>query len=202
MKKNIYICISVLNIVIAFLLGYFIQRSIFRDNTSRFDDYDGLLDQVMDDQMLSYKNETLCINDNGFISGENIQEIPIGDLNISTHTLILRYSMSNCTDCIKYILDVMKNNTHLLNAVDVNIFGNFQYARDAYVYKKVNNLSFNVYCVKDSILPLDEINTPYLFLLNKDHKVSHVFIPRKEMHQSILNYLNVINEFAKMKSND
>lgn len=80
--------------------------------------------------------------------------------------------------------------------------GIFQYARDAYVYKKVNNLSFNVYCVKDSILPLDEINTPYLFLLNKDHKVSHVFIPRKEMHQSTLNYLNVINEFAKMKSND
>ena len=64
MKKNIYICISVLNIVIAFLLGYLILRSIFRDNTSRFDDYDCVLDQVMDDQMLSYKIETLCINDN------------------------------------------------------------------------------------------------------------------------------------------
>lgn len=197
MKKNIYICISVLNIIIAFIIGYFIQRVTFKNNTSGYENYGDLLIQIMDDQILSYKNESLYINSDGIITGENVKDIPISDLSISTNKLILRYSMSNCSDCINYVLDVIKNNTHMLNNVDVIIWGNFQYARDAYVYKKINNIPYKVYHVKDSILPLDKLEIPYFFLLDKDNQVSHVFIPRKEIHQNTINYLNIINELVK-----
>jgi len=70
------------------------------------------------------------------------------------------------------------------------------YNNPAYLYqfKRMNRIKLPVYSIKNTGLPPDTLNIPYFYLLDKDLRVSNVFIPEEGDTASLAAYLRFAGE--------
>ncbi len=110
------------------------------------------------------------------------------------HALVLRYSESNCSDCIKAELNaVLKNKELFVN--DIYIIAHYRNKRDLYVFyrdiqnKGLKNIKMYLLPDKDLNIPADKLNMPYYFCIDSTLLITNFFIPQKDKPKLSENYL-------------
>lgn len=191
MKKDKFsiTVLIVLNIALISTLVYFRLDALAKDNT-----YANL--QESNNYQLNYQrnimyfqlySEGTKLNHLLLLKNEKADSLLINTITGSPK-LVLRYSELNCQSCVDAMLTQIQSNSNISNE---NILLLAYYKNPAYLYqfKRMNQLQLPVYSIKNTGLPPDTLNLPYFYLLDKDLRVSNVYIPEEGDTAAVADYL-------------
>lgn len=114
--------------------------------------------------------------------------------------LVLRYSSLNCHTCIDSLVTNAQKLSQVLGRDNICIFAKYHSDSDFRVFWRTNNNYFRIFQVESQITRLDSINKPYMFVLNSDNSISHLFLPHKEIPEMTKWYLDVVTEYLTKNS--
>lgn len=116
---------------------------------------------------------------------------------VKKQVLVFRYSELNCQSCVDAMLTQLQKNKKFNNSNTLLLawYNNPSYL---YQFKRMNRLNLNVFSIKTTSLPPDTLNIPYFYLLDKDLKVSNVFIPEEGDTASVASYLIFVEKRLKL----
>ncbi|WP_442795896.1 hypothetical protein [Pelobium manganitolerans] len=111
--------------------------------------------------------------------------------NITRKTLVVRYTAIGCNACSDLFFKKLNQQKDVLNKYDVLVLADYsdyvsflKWYKIAEVNQKVLQLE------KGSIpLPLEQVNSSYVFVIDRDKRVSSLFIPRSLFPEHISLYL-------------
>ena len=190
-------------LIFLFGLNLSLMYYLHRINTVYADERDTMQHQI---ETLQVKNSLL--EDDLILSGAGMYKLPAdlilyaesGDsLDLSNvkkqkKTVVFRYSFLHCRPCVDsvmaYLSDFIKENEKDLEVI---LLATYSQPRDLRTFKRSNQLFTQVYTIKSLNLPVEELDVPYLFLLDENLTVVDLFIPRKEMPYLLKRYLKKIS---------
>ncbi len=195
--KNERLSIYLLTLLNAILLGILIYTYLQVKNTS---DNTALIHEAFErkliykDRMMRFQllTEGIKLNAETAIFNGKIETIPLRSI-ITQPLIVLRYSELNCQSCVDAMLTQLQSNKTLDSS---NTLLLAWYNNPAYLYqfKRMNRIKLPVYSIKNTGLPPDTLNIPYFYLLDKDLRVSNVFIPEEGDTASVAAYLRFAGE--------
>lgn len=188
------------NIIIAFLLVVDVFMLLFLLRTS---------DSSVETGRNYYVLQQLAYDYRRIIQSDSVRKIPSDLIIISTSKdtisidsvvnntpkLIIRYSSLNCHTCIDSLVQNAKQVSQLLGRDNICLFANYNSESDFRQFWRTNNLYFRIYSVESKIINADDFDTPYMFVLNPDHTISHLFIPHKTIPEMTKWYLDIICDY-------
>lgn len=123
--------------------------------------------------------------------GKN-EEFLLKDL-IDSKKLIYRISDNTCEICYDDVLNLFTNYSEVVNNENLIIIVPLDRIRELKVYLEQQNSDIPFYGIKKGELGLEvDKYYPFLFLLEKDMDVEHVFVPSKNEIQTTKDYLDII----------
>jgi len=110
------------------------------------------------------------LDDNVYPLSEKLNKSPI---------LVFRFTGSQCQTCINTEIERMTEFLRDLSPEKVVILVSDKNLQDLSYLKKVKKINFEIYLVKkeEIIIPLEQYNIPYSFILTPDGFINSVFIP-------------------------
>lgn len=111
--------------------------------------------------------------------------------------LVIRYSSLNCHTCIDSLVTNAKNLSQILGRDNICIFAKYHSDSDFRVFWRTNNNYFRIFQAESQITRLDSINKPYMFVLNSNKTISHIFLPHKEIPEMTKWYLDIVTNHIK-----
>lgn len=137
---------------------------------------------------IQIQNEGLSLDSN-IIINEGSGKISYLKNVIQENCLIVRLGETNCQPCVNALMTILqKQKVHrIIFLVD--------YENELFIYN-LRKYRPQSHFYKRGLLPLpiDSLNIPYLFVLDKDLVIKHLFIPNKEMLDQTTQYLR--NKFG------
>lgn len=102
--------------------------------------------------------------------------------------IVVRFSQNNCQSCISTLMALF----HKLNMKNVTFFINYanEHFLDDLKKYKVQSRFFKVGMMP---LPIDSLNLPYCFIVDREMKVSNIFIPNIEYLDQTIQYFEMAN---------
>ena len=160
-----------------------------------------LENKTLENKLLVHKNhissmlesEGLQLDRNLFLISETFDTLKLKDLVKSQQILIFRYTELNCDDCVN---SQVKNIVELINIYKIDqiaFFTNYEEALHLSNFKRLNQLQIKIYKIKNLGINIENLNTPYFFLLNKDCKIEHVYIPDKNNNELTQSFFKLIS---------
>lgn len=126
---------------------------------------------------------------------EKNDSIHLSDIRPHGVTLVFRYSIYGCTPCIDSAISKVKEFARENPDIELLTFATYTLPVELRNFKRLNKEFRHIYHVPVLDLPMDEEDTPYLFLLNDKLQVTDVFFIRKEFHSLTDAYLKNVKEF-------
>ena len=100
--------------------------------------------------------------------------------------LICRISENDCESCVNYLLGVI--NSFACDStfnLKMAVWGKYSRMGLKILQQRAAlDENIKVYCVPNTILPIDDQNSPYVFVIDKDFRVSNVYVPNR-MNQKL-----------------
>ena len=116
---------------------------------------------------------------------------------IPIRLFIIRYSELNCNVCIDSLFSCIDNHLNKKEKQQIHILASYHNRNDLLIFKRINNLSYPIYRIDSLGISLENLNEPFIFVLNKDYSISHLFIPHKERPQDTRRYLNIVLSYIE-----
>lgn len=144
-----------------------------------------------------YENELMNINDCEIYNGK--EPVRLIDLLAKDTILVLRFSEFNCSACVDLLTNQIKESfvDYLTNPKIILIYDSETmrlpqniFERPVFLTPKKNLLG----------LPMENFNTPFMFILDKDIKAKQFFVPEKDMPELTDAYLRIIKKRFFKKS--
>jgi len=107
-------------------------------------------------------------------------------------TLVIRYSSLNCNSCVDTLMHYARIFADSVPDGRICVFADYENDRDFHLLSRLNKSKVSILQVKDRLLSLDDKGVPYMFVVNQDKSVSHLFIPHKEYPNLIRWYYSVV----------
>lgn len=152
--------------------------------------------------ILAYKSDYLTGNLNaniqydGFtISGDEFTDLngsinDFGYILKKSPTLVYRYCELNCKDCILFGMLELKGST-TENIIVLSYYSDLHSFKTE--SKLLNENNFPMYNIS-YITDLDDLSTPYYFILHENKTISDVFIPNKMFPEVTKHYIEMIKK--------
>lgn len=198
-KRVFIICLLVICVaIIAFL---WMNNKALREFNTILENYNTQLTSTSrTHEFRSVEIESIgsLLPDSMVLIDESENRVSISNVLGEGKTLIFRYSSLQCNSCVdsqmEIMRDVLKNKEY--NIIFLACYNN---PRDLIVFKKSHSIDYPVYRLIDCSLPLpvDAINEPYFFVLDKEMTPEYLFIPHKSFPQLSIDYLNNIVKFLE-----
>lgn len=137
------------------------------------------------------------INDNELIISNKNDTISIKDLIDGYPKLIVILSELSCNTCVDSLIKRLQN-IQITEALSQNLcfISDFRDRGQAIKFRRVNNLGSDLYRLlsKNQIFDKqNELTPPYIFLIDSDLKIKHLFIPDILIEENdLMNYLQII----------
>ena len=107
---------------------------------------------------------------------------------IHSECIVVRLSQNNCSPCINALMTILqKQNMH--NTIFFVNYENEQFLDDLKKYK-VQSRFFKAGLLP---LPIDSLNIPYCFVVDKALNIDNIFIPNKDVLDQTIQYFEVMN---------
>lgn len=145
---------------------------------------------LKEDQIATLHNNNVVLSCNNKLVNSKGEKILLKNV-VKDASLVVRYSAFSCSDCVSFvnknILEkVGRKDNILLMLSDIPI-------RDLHIIKKQLGL-LDVYQIDSLPLPIDGEQIPYFFILDDNYLSTSFFIPRKEMPEQTVRYLEFVKE--------
>lgn len=148
-------------------------------------------------QNLLSQNSSFRINPNLQVLTEDGVKLLLSDVCDGNKKLIFRYNEFACSPCIFEEMGNINTLAQKIGKKNIIVLTSYQNHRDFLISKKVNNIDLPIYNTPLNSLEntIEKYSIPYIFLLDSNWTVDHLFIPNKnvlfltdEYFQDIVNY--------------
>jgi len=197
MQRLIYISLFFIS-VIAFLFFYKITGpdKLAVKDVSTNDNSEEIIRVFQGVYKIYFKFGNQKILDNVLIVNERGAEFSLSSLTKNNQKAIFfHFSETNCDECVKAELVKIGKLKNAFNDSGIKIFVLTRYsnARDLKIFKKVNNVNYEVLNIKGEQL-LKELNMPFYFILDSDYLYKDIFIPVKEFPDLTIDYIDLMRK--------
>lgn len=201
LKKSIAISVTFVLAVISGLAIYLLVQSERENEGYKLisSQANRQYNTIQQEQEILFKNEGYTISDTITIRNLNGRKITMDSLVAKSPCMVLYISSMYCSDCVNYALSLIKSTIFDKNViVNIFIFSSGYKLRDLYVFARSNELDETCFYNVNSLnIPIEELNVPFIFILDDRKMLGHFFIPRKEEHQQSEKRLILITELLK-----
>lgn len=143
---------------------------------------------------LSLKNNNTLIKNDLEIIDEKGKSFLLKDI-LPFPKLIFRYSELHCDVCVDQQIKTLKLFKEKIGSDNIIVLANYELLKNLILFKRLNALDIPVYKLSGRMnLELEENDTPYFFILDKNNVANDFFIPIKEINNYTYRYLNVMFE--------
>lgn len=104
------------------------------------------------------------------------------------------HSEVNCNSCVESNISFLNDLGDSIGRQNIIFLTSYRHKRDLVVFKRINQIKFPVYNVGSTGLAMEELNEPFLFIINEHLKAECVFVPIKEDSLHLKRYLNLIKQ--------
>lgn len=114
---------------------------------------------------------------------------------VTSPKLVVRYSDVNCNTCVDSLFTSLAGFSDRIGEENVIIMASYHNRRDLFVWKRLNNIRYNVFQVPhDQMgLEIEKKNIPFVFILLPGNGAVHqIFLPMKENTERTRVYLEFI----------
>lgn len=150
---------------------------------------DFALATLKEDMRLCYRNEGVTFSPDLqlYENGKTVQKL---SSILQEKTLVIRVSQLHCQACLSVIIPMLEKleNKNVMYWMD---YTNKRYMEE---FKKNCNVQHRFFKISSLPLSIEELNVPFMFLLDKDMKTDCVFIPHKELPKQIKEYLEIVKD--------
>lgn len=129
------------------------------------------------------------------VKDRNKNEFKLSQLLDKEYKLIYKYSNTNCFSCIEIELQRIEEVAKRISKERILILAEYSNMREFTAFIEERKLDLPIYYIKKEdfkSLVLEKENVPFVCLLNKDLKISHLFIPIKEIPGHSKRYYSII----------
>ncbi len=153
--------------------------------------------QIMsNDYMKTIKNGQSSLLGDFVIKNANDEPIVLDSI-LTNNILVVRYSELDCNVCVDTLINYAKKMSSQIGSDRIVVFAKVTNKRDFHLLSRTNKNELNIYQVNSDITRHDGNSYTYMFVLNIDHTISHLFIPHKEYPNMIVWYLGVIRDYLQ-----
>ena len=192
MKKSFAIFI-----IVSLMLGSFLSVHPDKNGRMSYNSYSlekEILYLLREEQFELLGNEGSVLDSNKIIYDVNNTGCA---WDCSRSRIIIRYSELNCNVCIDSLFSCIDNHLNKKEKQQIHILASYHNRNDLLIFKRINNLSYPIYRIDSLGISLENLNEPFIFVLNKDYSISHLFIPHKERPQDTRRYLNIVLSYIE-----
>jgi hypothetical protein len=151
---------------------------------------------ICNDFLRSSYSDNYPINPDIKLMPNQVDTIMLHNLVDNKNKMIVYYSNLHCSVCIDFQLNIIKEYLNELKKDNVIFVASYSNFREQLIDAKITALGCPIYYIGSNSfqLPIEELNEPFFFLIDKNMYAKHVFVPRKEMPELAKNYLIMICE--------
>jgi len=131
---------------------------------------------------------------------ENGDSIVLSNLVGEKPKLIFRYSELNCNVCVDAQLALIKTFIEKYGEENLIMISSYKFRKTVYQFKILNNIRNEIFNVDFLNQSIDNLNTPYYFILDNTYIPKMMFIPEKAFPEDTEEYFKKIqNMYFKLK---
>lgn len=132
---------------------------------------------------IQIQNEGRSLDSNLIVNGDDGRSYFLKDI-IQDNYLVVRLGEMNCQPCVNALM-TMLHERKMHRMIFLIDYENERFMNDMKKYQPQSRF------FKRGLLPIpiDSLNIPYLFVLDKDLNINHLFIPDKGMLKQTVQYL-------------
>ena len=132
------------------------------------------------------------IDGNIFIRDKNDNILSAADAIGDGKKLIVRYSELNCNSCVDSLLHYTSIFAKEVGENNVMVWASYSSIRDFHLLFRLNKAKLNICNIESQISEYDQINNPYVFVLDEDLTIRRLFFPHKELPDNTKRYFDTI----------
>jgi hypothetical protein len=139
----------------------------------------------------SLLNPNICLTNVGSKS-----KISLEDFVLNSPVLFLRFTEYSCHVCVEQALKKIQNMHSSFKTEKFAILASYENLRDLLLFKKNNNIDYPIFTI-DTVslsIPLETLNFPYFFILNKKFQATNLFYPLTSLPELTDNYLEILRK--------
>jgi hypothetical protein len=106
--------------------------------------------------------------------------------------LIFRFSESSCELCVDSVLVCLRKHSDRIGKKNIIILTSYDDIAYLVLFKKYEEIDFQIYNARNIDLPIEKLNVPYLFVIDKSLKTNCIFIPEKTIQKRTDLYFQTI----------
>lgn len=145
---------------------------------------------LKEDMQVCTQNEGLIIDETVKVRNEEQELVLLKDV-FQGKTLVVRISQSHCQVCIETVIPMLKAS----GIEDIVILADYTNKRFLKKFKENHEIEYRCFTIENSPrLPIDDLNIPYLYVMDKNMQVDCLFIPHKEIPEQTERYLKTMAE--------
>ncbi|MFY0593750.1 hypothetical protein [Roseivirga sp.] len=183
--KNKFMSILMLALALSFLVLFMFEQS---NKTRISEDYDLLKYEHMVGSFINSKLSNNLIRSKDFYTsnpdfgniellGENGMPLTMKSVLKRDYTIFFRYTELGCNTCTEEVIKLLNSSN-----LELEYLSTYQSKTYLNTFKRMNGIEQVVYNVplSQELFPLDSLNIPYFFVVDKFGKVVDAHIPIKE----------------------
>lgn len=142
-----------------------------------------LSNTVAHQSVLCMESALIRLDGSLILEDETGKKILLKDIIGDNLKIAMRYSDLDCRLCVDNQINLIKEISQFTGDTNIILFAKYSKNRELYLFKRTNNLKIKIYNIKNTDLgiPLENANTPFIFLIDKNLTVLMAFVPPKEM---------------------
>jgi len=104
------------------------------------------------------------------------------------------HSELDCNSCVEEDITLINDFSNDIGSKNIILLASYNNKRDLHLFRRINKINSFIYNTASVGLPIEELNLPFCFVINKNFKSECVFIPLKEDKSNFKRYLKIIKE--------
>jgi peroxiredoxin len=181
-KVLLIVCLFILLAESLFMVCYFNNH-----NEKQKTNVDDSFAQVLVDNMsflrpFELQSEEYTLSSEIMIKDEDGQSLSFNDIfENDEYVLVYRFSEMHCDICINQHFMMFEKLASQINLNKLVLLSSYSNTKKVKILKHTHKLDFRIFNVMDDIgIPLEKVNNPYFFVVNKNLKCHRFFVAIKE----------------------
>ncbi len=108
-------------------------------------------------------NNDLMLDESLMLFKDNGDSLNLSSV-VNEPKLVFRYTNLDCHQCIDKQFNLLRNYLDTIGSRRIVIFTYYTNPRDLMIFRRLNNIHFNIYNVENLNIPMEKFQFPYFFV--------------------------------------
>jgi hypothetical protein len=187
-KVLFFSCLSILLGVCVYVFSYEKNNPVEKMSDSTLVDNISLL------KLYELESEGFKLSPELMVEDETGKKIYLKDIvKDKGKVLIYRFGETHCDLCIIQHLMILKDLSNKIGLSKLVLLSRYTSVRKSKIFKQTHDLSFGIFNIMDNMdIPLEQVNTPYFFVMDENLTCCRFFAATKENPQLTISCLRIV----------